>query len=90
MDTNNDIEDEIDSTQDELLYEFMDREELYSTEGPKGVQNLGKIIRTIGYDNIESFLMDNSGVVEEIVNWIAFNEVDDWKAMLRDHLTGEE
>lgn len=83
---------------------FVDQEELYHTEGRRGVVNLCKIARGLGYkdpmyfgqlernavigDFIE-FLQDNPGVIEAIHRWVKKNE-GCWSEQLEEYAEDEE
>lgn len=72
-----------------LLDLFIDQENLYNTEGQRGVSNLCKIAAALGYKDpmhygqlsqggrlgdLMEFLSDNPACIEAIVNWIRKNE----------------
>jgi len=87
----------------EALNEFRKVERLNSTEGSRGVKNLCRICRAIGYkddqyfgqfdskasygDLIE-FLQDNSGAVDAILDWMCENG-EYWTENLIDELPEE-
>lgn len=70
---------------DELLDKFMTQENLYRTEGRRGVENLCTLVRALGYKDPQywgqmtskacvgdliMFLEDNPGCMEAIHTWI--------------------
>lgn len=72
-----------------MLDAFIDQEKLYNFEGQRGVSNLCKVVRALGYKDymqtgqmsqggvlgdLCEFLGDNPGCIEAIVNWIRENE----------------
>ena len=79
---------------DELLDKFMDMNRMHSFEGSRGVQNLEKLIRVLGYRSLDDFFSDNSGAIEGVVEWIKewTDRNDEWKEALRNEVgdDGEE
>lgn len=67
---------------DELIDAWMERNNAWRTEGPKGVQNFEKLIRALGYHNIDSFLEDNPGAIEAMFEWIRDQKIQEWKEAL--------
>lgn len=67
---------------DELIDAWMERNNAWRTEGPKGVQNFEKLIRALGYHNIDSFLEDNPGAIEAMFEWVKEQKVQEWKEAL--------
>lgn len=63
---------------------FINTKKLHSNEGVKGIENLNKIAKAIGYhengflygSSLEQFLIDNPGAIETLREWILenFNE----------------
>lgn len=87
------------------LEKYIDQERLYRNEGRQGVINTCKIVRAIGYKDpymsgqmapgactgdLLLFLEDNPGALEAIGNWIAEQNVPEWKANLEALLEPEE
>jgi hypothetical protein len=90
---------------DDLLEKFLDQENLHRTEGRKGVENLCKLVNTLGYKDrmyfgqlsnsccigdLIDFLEDNSGCIEAIYNWIGEQKVPEWKEKLQSEIEEEE
>ena len=65
---------------------------MYSFEGSRGVSNLEKLIRVLGYRDLHEFFSDNSGAIEGVVEWIKewTERNDEWKQALLDEVGGEE
>lgn len=76
------------------IEKFIDAENLYATEGRRGLTNLCTIVRAIGYHDTQyfgqlsprasigdlvEFLEDNSGAVEALMNWIVSRDVPEWE-----------
>jgi hypothetical protein len=69
-----------------------------SFEGTTGVRNLETIAKTLGYNEsgfrygtpIESFLSDNPGAIEAIVEWIGKQNVPEWQITLEEEVAPEE
>lgn len=62
----------------ELVDYFIDANKIYSFEGDRGVKNFEKIVKVMGYDNLDKFLSDNSGCLEAMVEWIKDARVPEW------------
>jgi hypothetical protein len=87
--------------EESLIQELETEKKVHSNEGRRGVENLCRLVRAIGYkdsthfgqfahdgsygDLIE-FLEDNSGCVEAIKEWIAEQDIQDWKDNLESEL----
>lgn len=73
--------------------QYLERNDMWNFEGDTGVRKFGKLVGEVcGYDNITSFLADNPGVMEVIVEWIS-NEVDnggEWQENLTDLIPNDE
>jgi hypothetical protein len=74
----------------ELIDKWMDDNKAYSFEGPRGERNLEKLIKEFGYDSMSSFLQDNSGAIEAIIEWIKDSGVTDWADALDDGSSDED
>jgi len=85
----------------EVMYEYCEQEKLTRNEGESGVRNLCRLLNAMGYKDsmyfgqfhqqgsygdLINFLEDNSGCVEAIKEWIAEQNVDEWKESLESHL----
>lgn len=79
------------------LDKLMDQERMHSFEGRRGVANMCKIARALGYKDpnygmqIEQgayltdlllFLEDNSGCIEAMFNWISNQKCPEWNESL--------
>ena len=64
----------------ELIDKYIDQESLYSWESTRGVRNLQKLVKILDphYRDIDTFLEDNSGAIEAIVEWIKDRNVSEW------------
>lgn len=71
---------------DELIDKFIEVKKLHRFEGDTGVSNFEELVQALGYDDIDSFLADNSGCMEEMITWIRDQKVDDWKEKLIDEI----
>ena len=63
----------------EKLEEAMDGLEVNNFEGERGVDNLESVVNTIGYDDVNEFLQDNSGAMDVVVEWISKQSVPEWE-----------
>lgn len=88
----------------QLIEEYRDEKKMHCMEGSRGVENLCKLVRAIGYrdsmyrmqfrdgcigDLIE-FLEDNPGAIESIVTWIGDHDIQEWKENLESELPERE
>ena len=79
----------------DVVEEYITQEKM-RFEGENGVENLKKLISTIGYrknsfaSSLENFLADNLGAQETIVNWISDQNINEWKENLQNELPEEE
>jgi hypothetical protein len=94
-DANDDDEDE--KSLGELIEMWQHKNNAWRTEGDPGVENLEKLVQTLGYDGhifrfgtpIEAFLSDNPGCIEAIVNWISEEaRVPEWTETMVEVLGG--
>ncbi len=83
----------------EVLEEWEDKKKTYSIEGSRGVENLCKLVRGIGYrdsmnrmqfaggclGDLLEFFEDNPGAIEAVKTWISDQNIDEW----REHLEGD-
>ena len=86
----------------ENLQAFIEQEDLTRMEGRRGLTNLCKIVRAIGYKDpqyfgqlthdasigdLVCFLEDNSGAIEAIVEWIgSVRYVNEWNESIKNQL----
>ena len=88
----------------DLIDDYQEQEGLNSNEGTRGLKNLCKLVRALGYrdplyfgqfqggaygDLIE-FFEDNSGAITAVLDWIGEQELDAWKQMLADQIEDPE
>ena len=78
---------------EEMIEQYQNQENAFSTEGKRGVENLRKLISAIGYaeegthrGNLQYFLEDNPGCVSAIIEWIGEQGVTEWKLALNEEL----
>lgn len=67
---------------DELVDAWMEKNNAWRTEGSRGVDNIEKLIRALGYRNMDGFLEDNPGAIESLFNWIKEQNISEWKEAL--------
>ncbi len=79
-------------TLEEVLQQYLAENDMYRTEGPKGVNNLEKLVTALGYDSnysvsvLHAFLEDNAGCIEAMIEWIGTRNVPEWKASIESQL----
>jgi len=66
----------------DLIEQYQDATHTWRTEGCNGVQNFNKLIEVLGYDDVYDFLMDNSGAIDALVNFIGDSGINDWEDSL--------
>ena len=79
----------------DVLEAVMQVEDIERTEGSRGVDNLHKLAKMLGYDTpfrdaFEEFLSDNSGCIEAIHQWIADNMCPEWRDNLETYVPEDD
>ena len=74
----------------ELIEKYTDQEKMYHFEGGRGVNNFEKLIGVLGYRNMDSFLEDNSGCLEAMIEWLGTQHNDEWIEALEAELPEPE
>jgi len=88
----------------EVLTKFLDQEEIFNFEGQRAIENLTKLFENLDSEDykeqpfrygspIESFLQDNSGACQAIIEWIEKQMdrgCDHWKDNLSKQLIEDE
>src|ERR1035437_4864430 len=74
----------------DLIEKYIDQEKMYSFEGGRGVNHFEKIIRVIGYRDMDNFLEDNSGCLQAMVDWLMEQKSEEWEESMRAELPAEE
>jgi len=84
---------------DEVVDSYMNQENMHVMEGHRGVTNLCKLVRAIGYTDemgfgqltydatigdLIAFFEDNSGAIEAVIEWIKGARCVEWKENLED------
>jgi hypothetical protein len=70
----------------DILQEFLEQNKIYRFEGDAGVRNLERVVEALGYPGhdfrygtpVESFLSDNPGAIDAIIEWIASMDTPEW------------
>jgi hypothetical protein len=90
---------------DELLDKFMTQENLYRTEGRRGVENLCTLVHALGYKDpyywgqmssraclgdLVLFLEDNPGCMEAIHDWIRNQNSPEFAEALKSQVTDDD
>jgi hypothetical protein len=70
----------------ELIQKYFDQERMYHFEGRRGVNNFEKLIGVLGYRDLDSFLEDNPGCMEAMVEWLSDMNNAEWKEAIRSEL----
>jgi len=84
----------------DLVERLITENKFYGTEGRRGVENLCKIVRVLGYKDpfyfgqfkggaigdLIDFLEDNPGAITAIVDWISGQKSPEWEEKLLDEL----
>jgi len=82
----------------ELVEEYMEVNHMWHMEGESGLEKLEKFLKALGYKGngfrwgtpIESFLCDNSGAIEAVINWVKEQNIPEWQESLEGELPEEE
>lgn len=82
----------------DLFEEWCNQKKINRWEGEPGVENFEKFAKAIGYPGnqfrfgspIESFLCDNPGAIEAIIEWIVEFKCPEWQTNLESELEEEE
>lgn len=61
-----------------LMYKWQDQEGIHNWEMSRGRRNFGKLVKAIGYRDMDEFFDDNSGAYEALVDWIVESGVQEW------------
>lgn len=85
-------------TLSEMIEEWQDVSKVHSYEGERGVKNLNKLCKAIGYredgfaygSSLERFLGDNSGAIEAIIEWIGEQDCHEWREEIEIELPEKE
>src|ERR1035437_1658541 len=73
----------------DLIEKYIDQEKMYSCEGGRGVNHFEKIIRILGYRDMDNFLEDNSGCLQAMVDWLMEQNVEEWVEAMKAELPAE-
>jgi hypothetical protein len=70
----------------DLIEKYLDKNKMYHLEGERGVRNFVKLVRVLDsqYDSMESFLYDNSGAIEAMVEWLSSMRNSEWVSNMQD------
>lgn len=73
----------------DLIDCYLDQEKMYNFEGGRGVNNFEKIIKILGYRNMDAFLEDNSGCLQKMLEWLMEQNIEEWKEAMQAELSVE-
>lgn len=74
-----------------LLERWLDKNKAWNLEGYSGIKNFEKLTGALGYDTLEDFLVDNSGALKAMVEFIDEHmELVEFDNNLRDSLGEDE
>jgi hypothetical protein len=68
------------------LENYCDQERIYNFDGPRGIQRFEKIVKAIGYRNLDEFWGDNPGAFEALVTWIGSQGSPEWLESLKSNM----
>lgn len=71
-----------------LIEKWMDANDVYNFEGPRGERNFTKLVNALGYKSTDDFFGDNSGAYEALINWIGSQRSDEWAESLKADMPG--
>lgn len=90
---------------EEAIEKYRDQNEMYTNEGRRGVENLCKLARVIGYKDTQyfgqlsngssigdliEFFEDNSGAIDAVIEWMGTINAPEWKEAIEAELEEEE
>ena len=74
----------------ELFDKYVDQNHMWSWEGLRGVRLLTQVVNEVcGYTSMDSFLEDNPGAMEAVVNWIREANCLEWRQNLEQLVANE-
>ena len=69
----------------ELFDTYLEQNRMWHFEGARGVRNLTQLVKDVcGYTSIDTFLEDNPGAMEAVVNWIREANCLEWRQNLEE------
>ena len=69
----------------EMFDTYLDQNRMWHFEGVRGVRNLTQIVEDVcGYTSLDTFLEDNPGAMEAVVNWIREVNCLEWRQNLEE------
>lgn len=69
----------------EMFDTYLEQNRMWHFEGVRGVRNLTQIVEDVcGYTSIDTFLEDNPGAMEAVVNWIREANCLEWRQNLEE------
>lgn len=74
----------------DLIEKYCDQEKMYHFEGGRGVNNFEKIIRVLGYRQMDDFLEDNSGCLQAMVEWLGTQNNTEWVEAMQNEIQWPE
>jgi hypothetical protein len=76
----------------DVVENWQEKNGIWGYEGSRGIRNLEKLIKAIGYEDLTEFLMDNSGCIEAMVEWISetAETTEEWKTRLSEEEEEED
>ena len=86
LDKDSEVKDDSDCSFYEVVEKWRDSHRVHCLEGSSGTKGLSKLVKVLGYDSIESFLQDNSGCTEAMIDWIANTDLEEWKQEIKDDI----
>lgn len=72
---------DVDADLSEMIDKFCELNRLHHFEGGRGVNNFEKIARALNpdYRDVDSFLEDNPGCIQAMIEWIGNQNIGEWK-----------
>lgn len=69
----------------DLFDTYLEQNQMWHFEGVRGVRNLTQIVEEVcGYTSLDTFLEDNPGAMEAVVNWIREVNCLEWRQNLEE------
>lgn len=73
-----------------LIEKYCDANKMYHFEGPRGEQNFEKLVRVLGYRDLSSFLEDNSGAYQAMLEWLGTQNNSEWVEAMEAEVGGSD
>lgn len=82
----------------DILEQYLTENRFHHFEGDSGMDRMTKVCEDLGYPGhgfkygtpIESFLSDNPGAMQAILDWVGEQNIPEWRENLESHLSEDD